>query len=368
MAETNQQELTPKEIALQHFTGKNPLEENTPDPNEEADKLKLEAETKAAKEKEDADKLKAEEEKKKATKVEIPELTDEQIFALASKKAGREIKSWDEFKPQPAPEDKQKLQDERDANKLSYGLQKGLFNTTTYESFIADSKDRVGLVYRAELEDAKKDDPAWDEDKEKEFKADFDEKFGIELDKTSPKYKRGQKQLAVIADSILKSTYAPIYSLDSEFGKYESVENTKKEQQQKILATAPIFKQDVETVLSELSTVSIQMGNETYAVPVSKEVIKSVNDLLIDEKFVSDQILAGHTKENLSKIAHNIIISQHFNELSFEAAKQYRAKHEKGLRGIPEGGKLEKQSSDNDNLTDNQKKAITYWTPQTVAN
>lgn len=365
MADSKDIELTAKEKALQHFTGKNPREENPNNdtPTEEELKLKAENEAKALQEKEDAEKLRLAEEEK--NKIPQPrELTDEELLAIASKKAGREIKSWDEFKPKQEEIDKEKEQEKRDANKLSYGLQKGLFNKNTYESFIADSKDRIGLVYRAELEDAKANDTAWDEDKEKEFKAEFDEKFGLELDPTSAQYKRGQKRISVIADSLLKSTYAPIYNLESEYGKYESGVNAQKETQQKILAQAPIFKQDVADVLSELSTVEISFGSEKYPILVSKEIRDSVNEILLDENFVKSQILEGHKKETLSKIAYNLIITQNFDTLSFEAAKQYRAKHEKGVRGIPEGGKLDNEIVDDATLSDKQKQAISFFKKQ----
>lgn len=374
MAEPKDKELTPKEIAMQHFTGKTSSEGqgDKEEPTEDELKLKAEADAKILAEKEESDKLKlAEEEKEKAKKekkVEVAEMSDSDLLAMVAKRSGREIKSWDELKPLPAPEDKKKIEDARDADKLSYGLQKGLFNKNTYESFIADSKDRIGLVYRAELEDAKKDDPTWDEEKEKEFKDEFDEKFGLTLDPTSPMYKRGQKRLAVISDSILKSTYAPIYNLDNEFDKYETGVNNQKQEQQKILSEAPMFKQDLHDVLEEISTVSSTMGADKFEIPVPKEIKDEVQELLLDQKFVTSQILKGHKKEELSLIALNIIKNQHFDYFMFEAAKKYREKHEKGTKGITQPGTLEKTGDQYESLTDNQKKAITYFQPKTVAN
>ena len=86
-----------------------------------------------------------------------PTLSDEEAFALMSEKTGRKIASWDDLKEKAAPteDDKKKLQDARDADKLSFGLKQGLFNRNQYESFIADSKNPKDLVYQRELAEAK---------------------------------------------------------------------------------------------------------------------------------------------------------------------------------------------------------------------
>jgi hypothetical protein len=369
----DQVQLSPeKKAAIARFKG----EEIGPDP------VKTPAEIAA--EKEEADKVLAQEQEKERLRLEeeedknknqppvvIAEPTDEQLLEAISKRSGRKISSFDELKPKPEEIDKEKLAEKREADKLSFGLQKGLFNKKQFENFIADSKDPISLVYAAELQEAKKEDPAWDEDKEREFKEEFDEKFGLNLDQSSSKFKRGQKQLTIIADTILKSTYAPIYNLESEYGRHESETNQQAANKQKILETAPVYKKEVDEIVTGLASVDFPFGtDEKYTVPVPQEMRDSIKEILLDKDFVTSQILNGYKKEEIAQIATNMVITQNYPALAHEAAKLYRAKHEKGVRGIPEGGKIENQADPYENLTEAQKTALKFFKPEvkTTAN
>jgi hypothetical protein len=354
-------ELSPeKKAALARFKGEaNPtIETETPKEIEaekkEADRIADEAE---------AERLRVESEKNKVIPV-VQEFTDEQLLEAIAKKSGRKISSWDELKPTPEVVDKEKEKEKRESDKLSFGLKKGLFNTTQYEGYIADSKNPIGLVYAAELNEAKKDDPEWDEEKEKEFKEEFDAKFGLNLDPSSSKHKRGQKQINIIADTILRHSYSPIYNLENEYSKHESEANRQRAIKDKILAAAPIYKQDVTESVSKLSTISIPLGEETYEVPVSKEIRDAVEETLMDKDFIASKITQGYTKDEIYEIAHTMVISQNYASLAYDAAKQYRAKHEKGVRGIPQGGPLEKSGDGLEGLTEGQKTAIKFFQPE----
>jgi len=365
MAENNQNDLDPKEIARRHFTGDKSLEK-TPE-QLAADKLaadKLIAD-KAAADEAEAERVRLEAEKNKPA-ISTPDLTDESVLAYLKSK-NINVASLTELSPKKNEDDAQKIADQKENEKLSFGLQQGLFKRNEYESFISDRKDRVGIVYRAELEDAKQSDPDWTEEKEAEFKESFDAEFGIGLDPTSAKFKRGQKKLATISDAILRETYAPIYSLDSKYSEFDSRRQSQQQEQQKILTEAPKYKEDVDAVMNDFVKIPVSMGKDgTFDVPVSQTIRDGVKELLLDETFVRQQILAGHKKENIASVAKNIIISQNFHELAHEAAKLYRLKHEKGTRGIPEGGKMEGDIDPLEGLTDNQKKAKEFYTP--VAN
>ncbi len=363
---TGQDDLSPeKKAALARFKGEKPLTDDQKTPEQIAAE-KLEAEKLLADQ--EAERLKiAEEEKNKNTPpvVKAPELTEEQLLEIASQKTGRKITSWDELKPKPEEIDKEKASEQREADKLSFGLQKGLFNKKQFEGFISDSKNPIELVYNAELNESKKDDPDWDEDKEKDFKEEFETKFGLNLDKSSSKFKRGQKQLNIIAETLLRDTYAPIYNLENEYSKHESEKATQVANKKKILETAPVYKKEIEEVVASLATVEIPFGtDEKYTVPVPQEIRDSIHEVLLDKDFVSSQILNGYKKEEIAQIATNMVISQNFAVLAHEAAKQYRAKHEKGVRGIPEGGKIDKGGSEYENLSDNQKAALKFFKPE----
>lgn len=354
-------ELSPeKKAALARFRG-----EETPKPEQKTAE-QIEAEKK------EADRVAAEKEverirlekEKNTPPVVIPELTDEQLLEVIAKKSGRKITSWDELKPTPEIVDKEKAAELRESEKLSFGLKKGLFNKKQYEGFVADRQNPIGLVYTAELNEAKKDDPEWDEEKEKEFKEDFDNKFGLTLDHTSSKYKRGQKQINIIAETILRHEYNPIFGLENEYSKHEYEQTRQKEIQNKIITTAPLYKKDVEESLSSLSKIEMPFGDEKYEVPVSKEILNSIQEILMDKDFVSSKIIEGYTKEEMYQIAHNMVVSQNYASLAYEAAKQYKAKHEKGVRGILVGGKLEKEGEGYEGLSESQKTALKFFKPE----
>lgn len=351
-------ELTPEQkSAIARFRGAEVVE-STEKTQEQIDEEKTEA-----------DKILADQEKEKLLLKEkesqppaVVEFTDEQLLEAVAKRSGRKITSWDELKPKPEEVDREKEAERREVDKLSFGLKKGLFNKKQYEGYISDRQNPIGLVYAAELNEAKKDDPEWDEEKEKEFKDEFDTKFGLNLDQSSSKHKRGQKQLGIIADTILRNEYSGIYSLEGEYGKHESESSKQKAIQDKILAGAPIYKQDVQDAVAKLSTIEIPFGgDEKYEVAVPKEILDSISNTLMDNDFVASKITQGYTKEEIGQIAHTMAVSQNFAVFAHEAAKQYMAKHEKGVRGIPKGGAIEKTGDPHEGLTEGQKTALNFF-------
>lgn len=356
--------------ALAHF-GKTTESKETVKTQAELDaekKIADDAIAAEAKKKEDEAAALAEAEKQKLAQSQKVEPTDAELLEMASKRTGRTIKSWDDLKLSPTEEEKKKSQETRDSDKLSFGLKKGLFNKDQYEAFIADTKSPTTLVYNRELAEAKKDDPEWDAEKEKEFKAEFDEKLGLELDPTSAKYKRGQRQILTMADSLLKKEYGSIYQLENEYSKYENDLSSREATKQKILAAAPAYKESALKAVESVSNIEFPFGSEKYTVPVPAEAVKALTELFLDNEFTTNQILKGYTSEELKQVAHNYILSQNYQTLAFEAAKQYRQKHEKGVRGIPESGKLE--HTEPVVLTEKQQKALDHFkgNPVTVAN
>jgi len=84
----------------------------------------------------------------------------------------------------------------------------------------------------------------------------------------------------------------------------------------------------------------------------------------MDQNFVSSKIQQGYTKEEIGQIARNMAITENFATFAHEAAKQYRAKHEKGVRGIIPGGRLENEGDGLEGLNDNQKAALKFFKPE----
>lgn len=351
--------LSKQEIALKHFRGE--VIDNNPNEGNDVAAAKAEEE-RLAKEAADAEALRIKEEEEKNKPAQSTELSDDELLELMSKKTGRKFSSFDEFKPKAEEVDKEKAAEERESDKISYGLKKGLFNKNQLEGYFADSKNKIGVVYNSELAQAKKEDPEWDEEKEKEFKAEFEAEYGIDQDDSSLKRKRGQRKLDIYADQILKNTYSSIFSLEDQYSKHESETKARTEREQKILNAAPIYAKDLNEVATSLSKIEIPFGeNEKYEVPVSAEILKEVKDLLSDKDFVSSQIEKGYSKEELAQTAKNIIISKNLPALVKAVADQYKMKHEKGVRGIPAGGALEKDDDGLGGLTDNQKQALTFF-------
>lgn len=355
--------LSPEKLAaLARFKGETmpPSKTQQEIDAEEAEKKRIEAEAEEAKKKSQTAPPEA---------TVITDIPEDQLLEAIAKKTGRSIKSWDELKPTPEAIDKEKEQEKREIDKLSFGLKKGFFNKSQYESFISDSKSPISLVYNAELEEAKSADPQWDADKEKEFKEDFDARFGLDLDPTSAKHKRGQKQLGIIAENILRNTYSGILNLENEYSKYESQEKSKSEQHKKVLAAAPIYKKDVEEAMASIKEIEIPFGkDEKYTVKVPDDILQSVQETLMDQDFVKSKILEGYKKEEIVQIAHTMAISQNFSILAYEVAKQYRHKHEKGVRGIPEKELVVPSGDNYEGLSDSQKTAIKFFQPVTTAN
>jgi hypothetical protein len=355
MSENKNIELTEdQKKALAQFGLNTPEAPLSNDPSEEEKKALLEAEAKKA-----ADEAKAKEEADKKNTQPV-EITDDLILNHLRAK-GIDIKDLSDLAPKKSDEDAKKEAEKREVEKLSFGLKKGLFNRSQYESFVSDRKDKMGLVYQVELDEAKKEDSDWNEDKELEFRQDFESRFGINDDPDSSSYKRGQKRLSVLHESLLKSTYSSIYGLDAEYSKHEQSIREQKERQDKIIQGAPIYKQDVTDVVKGLEKVKVPLGKDEFEVSVSPDILQKVSEYLLDEEFVSRQILKGHKKENLQAVAVNLLKAEYFNELAFAAANLYRMKHEKGSRGIPEGGKVDNGTTGLEGLTEDQQKAISFF-------
>lgn len=356
--------LSNKEQALNFFRGTSTDTSNQGDNGDaaaKAEKERLEKEAADKKAAEDAEAARLEAEKAKNTP-SLPELTDEQLFELMAKKAGRSFSSWDELKPKKEEVDKAKEAEEREADKIAYGLKKGLFNKNQLESYFTDSKDKVGVVYAAELSEAKKNDPEWNEDKENEFKEEFNAEYGLGLDDSAAKKQRGQRKLNVLAETILKSQYSSIYDLENQYSKHESDIKSRNEREQKILSGTPVYKQDVQDVVASFSEIELPLGkDQKYKVPVPQEALQNVKDMLMDDEFVQSQIEKGYSKKDIEDVARTMILSENLPELIQKVVEQHQAKNEKGVRGIPPAGTLDSQHDDYAGLTDRQQQAIKFF-------
>lgn len=287
--------------------------------------------------------------------VSTPELTDDQLLEIIAKKAGRKVTSWDDLKPAPEVIDAEKAKEERETNKFIWGLQQKKISKKDHESFINDSKDPEGLVYRLRLQEARKEDPDLDE---AEFRSEFEEEFGLTAEDGTRRKKNGKDTINRLANEILKSTYSSIYSLENEFSQFEGQQTAAKQREEKIREGAPAYKKTLDTVKGELKRIKAQISEgEEYEVEVLDESIDRVITMMSDPDWASQQILSGYSPETLKDIAWRTVLTENFPFITKEIVKQALLKKAAGTKGIPVIGGTS-QAAPEYNLTEAQKKLV----------
>lgn len=298
----------------------------------ELQQKKVNEEIEAKKKEEEELKAKLEKEKVIPITKEIVEPTDDEVLAMIEKRTGRKIASWDELKPKAEEIDEEKAKEDREADKLSWAFKNKKFKQKDYENFITVSKDPKKLVYELRLQAALKDDPTLDE---KVFQEEFDEEFGLDQKPETRRYKNGQETLTQIANSVLKSSFAPIYTLDQEYTQHEKLQNQKREREQKIKEGAPIFKQNLDKLKSELKKIPVTVSeSESYEVEALDDSINRVIAMMSNPDWAENKILQGYTYEDLKNVARTTVIAENFPMLAKEVAKQYALKNAAGTKGI----------------------------------
>ncbi len=355
----------------------------TDDQIAENEKIKVEAEAKAAEEKakenqtegkkevdndeeknriaaEEKVKLDAEEKQKAedAKKIEEPELDDAKVLAYLKTTKGKEFTSIDDFlnpKKELTPEEKEKITDQREANKVAYGLSKGLFNNKQYESYITDSKNPVPIALEAYVKDQQAEDSTLTEG---EIIAEFNEKYGLDEDKDSRAYKTGQKLISNIALNLIHKKYPSIVSLENEYSSFEQKQKKDEEYENKYKTQSPVYKRDIENVKREIKKVSIPISDkENFEVELDDNVIDEIIGQMSADKFSKDQIERGWEKENIKQTAQTAAIIKSLPSLMKKYADQKILDQQAGVRGVKPLGK-EGERAKVITLTEDQKKAI----------
>jgi len=264
-------------------------------------------------------------------KPEIPAVTDADVLKYLQQQ-GISVASIEDLKKPVTEEDLQKKAEDRESAKLTYGLNKGLFNRKTHEQFILDKSNKQQLVFAQYYQDAKKEDPELsDEDIQTEFAA----KYGLDAAPNTRKHKRGAQEIEILGDIILKNKYQNIYKLDGEFDTYEKQTSSQKEFERKLLIEAPNYKKVVDDVFSDLKKIPVKFSEEeSYEAEVLDDAINSLKDKFLDKNYVAQKIAQGYTKEEIKEIAFSALLSQHWTTITQEIVKQALLKHQKGVKGI----------------------------------
>jgi hypothetical protein len=278
------------------------------------------------------------------------DLDDKQLLAVLNKK-GIKATSLEDLLPKPDPT----LQAERrEAAKLSYSLDKGLFSTKEHENFIREKNNPKDLVFAQYYEEARADDP---ELTDEDIRAEFEEKYGLSADPGTRKYKRGEKEISLLADKILRDRYNKIFQADQKYAEYEAGEQQKRSRAQTILSKANDYKKDVEAVFQGLTKIKLPVSeNESYEVEIPAAALQSCKDLFLDPDTAAEQILAGYTPDKIREVAYSALVREALPAIFLEGAKQYHLKRQAGAKGIIPVG--QQSHTPRRSLTEDQKRVL----------
>jgi len=314
-------------------------------------KEKADKEEAEKKEKEATAKKKADEEAEAArieaekSKNQSSEIDDAKVLEYLQKNKGLKIDSFDALKPKPTDEDLKREQEQREADKLSWGLKNGKFKKQDFENYIADSKDPKNLIYNSFAAKVKKSNPEISSD---EIKEQFKERFGLDKDPESWQYQQGQEELNLMSTQLLNKQYGSILNLDSDYSAYEKGIHQQQSTQAKIIANAPAYKRDVENVFSGLTTYKTTIDKEEFEVPIPADFVERAKAYFLHDNTAADQIQKGWTKENIEEVAKNMLLIENRDFFSQEIAKQYHKNKAKGTHGLipPLGRRQEQEITD----------------------
>jgi hypothetical protein len=316
-----------------------------------------------------ADEAAAEVEKKKNQNKpntdEESDPSDDQLLKFLAKKGISATSLEDLKKPIPAP-DPAKEAEQREANELAYGLQKGLFNKKDYDGFIHDTQDPQNLVYAQYHAEAKADDPALTDE---EINEEFLSKYGLDAEPGTRKHKRGTKEINTIAQSLLQQKYGKIYDAKSAFSASEKESTTAAENNNKVLAATPVYQKDVDEIFFALKKIPVKFSDtESVEVDAVQESLDTLKMAVLKPEFVKAKIFAGYTKEQLKEEIFAGFLYKNFPTIAQQVANQHLLKHSAGTKGIPNlGGSARKEVGDAVELTEAQKKAKAVHEKQKAA-
>jgi hypothetical protein len=303
-------------------------------------------------------------EEDKNKEVLVPEINDDAVLNYLRQK-GVSVNSLADLNKPLTEVDLAKQAEERESAKLTYGLNKGLFNRKTHEQFILDKNNKQQLVFAQYYQDAKKEDADLSDE---DIQAEFASKYGLDSEPDTRKYKRGQQELDILSDIILKNKYQNIYKLDNDFDAYEKQTTAQKEFERKVLTEAPVFKKHVDEIFGELKKITTKFNEEeSYEVEVLDESLNSLKAKFLDNNFVAQKISQGYTREEIKDIAFNALLSMNWPVFAQEIAKQAVYKHQKGVKGIAPIGTQQKPIVES-NRTEQQEVAFKRLFPDQVAN
>jgi hypothetical protein len=339
---------------LKELTDNNPSGLTAEEINNEAEKLvqaraaEIETEQEAAKEelrqkaikegttsvikigaKPTVEKLK-EVEKEKKLENDEPEVDDEILLKQLSKKAGKEIKSLEEFlnpKIDLTPEAKETQLQERESAKVAFALQNKIISKKEIEDFIADTKDLRSVAFdfytqqQLALDDTLTD---------KQIEDAFEDRFNTDADKESKEYKAGQQEINFIANSIISKKHSKYLNLETVFSEYENEQIQTSQRQQKILQLAPSYKKDVDAVIGSIAKIKIG----SHEVELDEELLAGYKSQMLDPKYSEVLISRGWTLQELETATQKHVVYENLESIVDGILASEKLKYQAGQRGI----------------------------------
>jgi hypothetical protein len=266
------------------------------------------------------------------------ELSDDELIGLLQKK-GINLKSIEDLKPKPTPEEIAQAEQERKNKVLAFGLETNKIKKDDYDAYQKASANKINFLYEDFAKDLKNANP---DITEEEIQNEWKEYTFSDLDESSIKKQRRQKELNELADLKLKSQYNSIFNLDNEYAKHEQKQNEDYSFKRKVEAALPVYQKDVDDVLDSFKTPSKFIIEDTQNAANNVEIELSYNDADLKElkdAFLSkDQLIKriqnGYTVEAMKAEADMFLWNKHKGRHLSKAAKDYNSKQqEKYLHG-----------------------------------
>jgi len=324
----------------------------TPSENADDNKGELSEEQKLAKQKEIDDaaaeterlRIEAEEKEKNGAPKDKPadvptktELTKEEKEAIAMELLGVTdlkdlVKKSEIPKVEPTAEEKEAELEKRESNKIAYALSQGKFSEKELKAYISDANNPE-LAYQQYAQEQLAADSTLTEE---EIREEFENKFFLNEDKESRKYKRGQKELSLLNDNILRSKHGKVINFDGEYTSIEKQQLSEKQLSEKVITEAPKYKQTVEEIYTNLKKIPISLGKgEDYEIEMPDDIINAFKARELDIDFAASQIKGGYTKESKTEAAKLAIIYENLPMVIKSVADKINAKRQAGSKGVP---------------------------------
>lgn len=270
-------------------------------------------------------------------KTESAGLTQEEKAAIAREYFGvtdlADMVKKSEIKVELTEEEIEAAKDKRENDKVAYALSNGKFTKKQYEKYIADTSNPQALVLAQYTTEQKEIDPELSDD---EILSEFNSKFGLDNDTDSRQYKRGVKEIGLLAEIILNQNYKSIIGIDQEFSAHENEQLTTRQINEKVMAQAPVYKQDVEDIYEGLKTITIPFGaDKSYTVALPQLLIDALKEKELVTDYAAEQIKGGYTKEDKASTARMALIFNNLPMVIQSIADQINESRIAGAKGIP---------------------------------